>query len=276
MKRRLAKGQILGLCIVGVLLLAVIGLLCYDYFILKTVEKEHILSAGLITASLILTTVRLLSRGAAKGENRKRAYKEAYGEHIRSAFADRKKEEKMLYDVFEDYNTGRYAKALEKLDRLSAVAKNADERYAVAFFRALCLDSMRLYEQAIAQYEKAINVRANVSAYSNMGICLNHLGRVNEAIEAYLMAAELDQRDPAPLANLASLYIGETDYETALEYAQRANAIDAKYPTALSAQAICYAMMENEEKYKEYYQRAAAVGYNTERLKRFIESLKNG
>lgn len=278
MKRKLKKGQIIGICAVVLLMLLVAALLCYDFFILKKVEKDHIVSAVLITASLIVTIIRLLSQGGRSGTgkaNRKKIYREAYGEHIRDAFADNKKAEELMYDIFEDYNKGNYAKALDKLEKLSKEIKNANERYTVAFCRAISLDSLGLYEKAIEQYELALTVRVNGTVYSNMGICFSELGKMTDAIDAYTLALEIAPENPAPYANLASLYIREANYEKALNYAQKANALDSKYPTALGAQAICYAMLENDEKYREYYQRAAAVGYNVARLNQYIFSLKN-
>ena len=44
-------------------------------------------------------------------------------------------------------------------------------------------------------------------------------------------------------------------------------------PQALSTAAVCSALEGNEEKYKQYYRRAVAAGYNGEKIKNAIRNL---
>lgn len=262
------KAMRLILCLLAA---AVIALLVYQGLITKELTSSDLTRALLILAGLVLSLIRSFGNRPSRGG--KTLYKRAYGEFIRNAFADEPKLEKQFYSAVADYNQNRADRAVDKLMKLRGECRNSDDIYAVTVFTALCLDDLQLYEEAANAYQNALRLHRSSTLASNLGLCYQHLGSYAQAQDAYELAIDIDPDNAFAYNNYSSLYFREADYESALEYAQHALDINPKIPQALGTSAICFALMGQEEEYREYYRRAVAAGYDGQKIKQAIANL---
>ena len=255
----------------SLLILAAIGLLCFYIFVEKDLSATNIVKCAMLILGAIASMLKTGRRRSPS--NPKVTYQKAYGDFIRAAFSDEPKLEKKLYAAIGDYNQNKPAAALAKLQKLRKECQRTDDLYAVTFFMALCCDDMRLWDEAIGHYDAASKMRPHTTLFSNMGLCLQRLGKTEEAENAYKQALQLDPKNDYALTNLSSLCFREGDYEGALDYAEEALAINAQQPQALSTAAICCGIQGYEKEYIEYYRRAVAAGYDGNKIKYAIKQL---
>lgn len=256
--------------LVGLAAAGVIGLLCYQHFVTEDLTTGNLTRGLLILAGLVLT----LFRGPRKQRATKADYKVAYGHLIGNAFAEDTALEKKLYTALDDFNNRRYPACLKKLEQLRLESPRAADRFVVHAFTALCYDRQKQYQDAIAQYTAALQIREHSTVASNMGNCYLSLGRTDDALECFLRAVRADSKNPNAYNNIAQLYIQLGEYEDAMVYAEEALALNAKMPQALNAMAICYAMLDYDEESEAYFRRAVANGSDVKTLRAYIDNLK--
>jgi tetratricopeptide (TPR) repeat protein len=117
---------------------------------------------------------------------------------------------------------GRYQDALTAFDR--AVALNANSFWA-AFGRAEAYAGLEWWEQAVAEYRRAVNLDpGKASAWSRLARAERHHGNLGEALQSYNRAVELDSQQSASLAGrgavqeaLSHAELALADYERAIE-----------------------------------------------------------
>ena len=263
----------LGYVLYAILILAVVGLLVYDYLPDKRLDDGALTRAGVLVVGIVAGMLRINRPRRRNPANKKALYTNAYAKYIQNVFPDDKKSEKRFFDAVEDYNADRPAAAVEKLTRLQGECRNSSDRYAVTVFMALCLDELKLYDKAAASYRAALNIKPESTLYSNLGLVLDRLGKSAEAEDAYAGAIRLDPGNANPLNNLAQRYVRLADYEKGREYALKAIAINPKMHQALSAMAICSYMLGDQQSYQTYFRQAVSNGSNGEKIKAFIQSL---
>lgn len=260
----------LRLIIAILLIAAAIGLLCYQYFMENNLEMNSIMRAALIILGAIFA---LFKKPKKIVSNKKALYQKAYNKYIQNAFSDEPRLEKLFYNAVHNYNQGKPAAAIAKLEKLRQECQRTDDLRAVTVFTALCLDDMRLYHQAIEQYDAALRIRADSGLYSNKALCLQCIGRIDEAEDSYRQAIQCDPRNEFPYNNLAALHFREEAYEEALDLAVQAININPKMRQALTTAAMCCALLGYDEQYKSYYRQAVANGANGAAIKDKIKNL---
>jgi len=261
------------LCTVIALLMAsVIAYFIYECVSSGGIDKENALRAAVILLSCIATLIKLFSapRVARLSPD---TYRETYKDLIGQAFSEDKKLEARFFAALDKYNANDLAGAISALGKLADKCKRADERFTLSFFMALCYDELRAYKAAIPLYETALTFRENSTAASNLGICYQEIGDYKEALSAYEFAVRIDPDNAYPLNNIAQLYIRQGEYKKALEYAVKASELNERMYQSYTAQAICYAMLEDYENHKKAFERAVMCGANGEAIKKKLADL---
>jgi len=252
------------------LIAAVIGLLCYNYFVEKNLESRNIIRAVLIIAGAVLTMVR---PPKSKVVNKKAVYQKAYSQFVQNAFYDQPQLEKKLYDAIHNYNQNKLSAALSKLEKLRKECQRTADLRAVTVFMALCLDDMQQYEAAITQYRSALSMQNSSTLHSNMGLCYQRLGDFEEAEKCYENAVQADPKNAIALNNLSAMHFRQGNYEQALDAAEDAIEIDGTLRQALTTAAICCGILGYQEEYEQYYRQAVANGANGTLIKNTIQNL---
>ena len=253
------------------LILAVIGLLVWQGFIEKNLETSDLTRGIIIILGAIGTMFKKPRR--APVSNKKALYQKAYSEFIQEPFAGEPKLEKRFYDAVHDYNLGKCAAGIAKLEKLRKECQRSSDLRAVTVFTALCLDDMKRYEEALKQYEAARRIRDCSTLASNMGLCCYRMGNFRQAQDYYEEAIQLDASNAYAYNNLSALYFSVDDFESSLEAAEDALACNEKLPQALSTAAICSKLLGDEDAYSSYYRRAVAAGYDGNKIKQVIRQL---
>ena len=255
----------------SLLIVAALGLLAYYIFAEKDLSSSNIVKCLLLIASAVASMMKTGRRR--KPANRKVVYQKAYGKFMQNAFQDEPKLEKKLLDAIDDYNQDKPSAAIAKLQKLRKECQRTDDIYAVTVFTALCYEDMHAWQDALVQYNAAVNMRNDTTLHSNLAHCLQNLGRYEEAEASYHRALQVDPKNSIAMNNLAGLLFRQGDYEGALDCAEDALEINAKLPQALSLAAICCALQGYEEEYTAYYRRAVAAGYDGSKIKATIKNL---
>ena len=254
----------------SLIILGAAGLLAYQYFVEHNLESGNVIKCGLIIAGAIIGMIKAPRR---RISNKKALYQKSYGEFIQNAFSDDKKLETQLYNAIHDYNMNKPAAAVNKLNKLRKECLRTADLYAVTVFLGLCYDDMRLYTDAIKEYEAALKIRATSTVYSNLGLCYYRTGNTEGAQESYENAIRIDPHNAFAYNNLSALFFRETDYYDALEYAEMALSEDPNMVQALSTAAICCALIGETEDYERYYRQAVTKGYDGKKIKATIQAL---
>lgn len=254
----------------ALVILGAAGLLVYQGLVEKNLETSDVVKGGLIIAAAVIGMLKPPKKAVS---NKKALYQKAYGEFIQNAFSDNPKLEKQLYNAIHFYNMNKPAAAVSKLSKLRGECQRTADLYAVTVFLALCYDDMRLYKDAVAQYNAALKIRPTSTLHSNMGLCYQRMGQSEEAHSAYENAIRLDPHNAFAYNNLSALYFRDSDYYDALEYAELALQEDPNLVQALSTAAICSALIGETEDYERYYRQAVSHGYDGARIKAAIKSL---
>ena len=232
------------LIVIILLALATAGLLVYE--IAVEGRTDSIPRAVVILLSCALALGKMLSGGQGSVKGSRTAYESAYANIIGGSFTDKARAKK-LYTALDRRNRNRYKSALSILKKLYESAPNRDEKFVTAFFIAICYDDVGAYIPAIKWYECAIGYKRHTTALSNLGICYKRMGNLDKATLAYEEASLLDPSNPNPYINLANIYVSDGRYDTALEFADKAIALNAGIAAAYSARAIACAMLGDRD-----------------------------
>jgi len=87
--------------------------------------------------------------------------------------------------------------------------------------RALILEATANYEEAIAEYQQAIDINSNIPAlFIGLGINYRQVGVYDDAITAFTNANSLNPADPLPDLYISRTYATIGEYAKSLQYAE--------------------------------------------------------
>lgn len=196
------------------------------------------------------------------------------GDFARDAFADGPQLRNKLFSAMKDYGSNMPKSALGKLAKLAPQCRTDEETYAVAMASALCHIALRNYQEAIPQYNRAIVLNPTSELAVTIGSCHQRLGQLREAKDSYEFALELDPNHVDARSSLATVYVAQGKYETAVEHAMLALKLDEKHASSLATAAICYGVQDEPLLYKHYLKLAVENGYSEEKIIKTVPALK--
>lgn len=208
--------------IIVLLMLAVIGLLVYEFVSGGVLQGRSIARAVIILAGLVLTLVRLLS-GTGGGKNIK-SYDVMFREHIRDAFdePDRKKEKKELLLAIDLWQNDHNREAIKKLVSLRNACRKPNDHVAVLLFMGLVFSDGGANEPAIDCYFELLKYDDSRStAWSNLGLLLKEEGKHRDAVNCYLNAVKYDPNNAFAWNNLAQAYLQVGEWQETIAPARK-------------------------------------------------------
>ena len=127
---------------------------------------------------------------------------------------------------------GRFQDAIKSLNQIESLNNKLPECY---FNRALCNTQLKEFQQSINDYKKAINLKPSYhQAYVNLGVLLQDLGKLDDAIEVYKHGLQNVENKLDFYINLSGAYKLKHDTQMVKEFSLKALEIDDKNFFALN------------------------------------------
>ncbi len=122
---------------------------------------------------------------------------------------------------------------------------------------AFCYQEMQDYENALKFYRMAELIERKAWTIRKIGLCLRRLARIDEALDYYLQACNMEPDDIHSVLMAGHCYLDLKNYEEALKYYFRIEFSDPLNIKILKPIAYCYFALGRFEDSEKYYDRLA-------------------
>ena len=249
-------------------------------FVLMTTLGTRLFASGaspismvlLMLVPLVLLFILQPKKGAAKPASD--LEQKVRGEFAKDAFAEDPKLGALFQAALKDYNSNMPKAALNKLTKLAAQCTGDPEIYAVAMATAQCHMILGKPLPAIREYTRALNIHATAEVAMELGSCHQRLGNLEKARDSYEYALDLDENNLEAPSRIATTYVADHDFRTALDYANRVLDKDEFHASALATAAICHGLLNDPVLCKYYTEQAVENGYSKTKIEDTISTLK--
>ena len=164
--------------------------------------------------------------------------------------------------------------AAKKLEKLQPLCKTDADTYAVC----VTMGMLKCYEDdhaaAIKLFNKAVVLHPTAELADAIGSAHQRIGELEEAIDSYEFALDLNPEKIDIRAKVATAYVGNGEFETAIDHAQQVLDLQADHASALATIAICHGCMGHEDLYSGYTARAVEAGYSEQKITTTVPALK--
>ena len=250
-------------------------------FLLFTFVGSRIFSGGGVspliiilpvgTALLLLTMMKPKKKSAKPASNLE---KKARGEFAKDAFANDPKLEALFLSAIKDYNSNMPKAALNKLTKLAPQCTGDPEIYAVSMATAQCQLVIGKPLPAIKEYTRALTLHATPEVAMELGSCHQRLGNLDKARDSYEFALDLDPDCLEAYSRIATTYVADHEFRTALDYANQVLDRDEDNASALATAAICHGLLKDPVMCQYYTKEAVDHGYSQKKIEETISTLK--
>ena len=200
--------------------------------------------------------------------------KKARGEFAQDAFSEDPKLGALFLAAIKDINGNMPKAALKKFEKLAEQCTGDKEKYAVAMATAQCHMIVGKPLPAIREYTRALNIHPTAEVAMELGSCHQRLGNLEKARDSYEFALDLDEDNLEALARIATTYVADHDFETALEYANRIIDADENHASALATAAICHGVLGDSVMCAYYTNQAVDNGYSKKKIEETVAVLR--
>ncbi len=267
-----------ALILLGTLLAVLVVLFAVQVAMEQTVTKEILIRTG-----LPLTMCALGIAKVATGEGRRfrdlEFYAQQYKDILQDAFSapDQQVTRKQLLKAIALYNENKLEEAVKLLDHVLGHARSHKDYAAALMFLGLCYTDMNLPDQAIAAYRTLLfHDDSRSTVWSNLGLLFKQQGKNLDALSCFHEALQLDPDNAYAYNNMASTHFALSNYQEALEQAQKALDRKANLHQAASTACLACSALDMAEESQKYYRLAVSNGADGEALQKLSESVRRG
>ena len=259
-----------------IVILGVVGLLAYEYYTDGSVDRSSLTRCIIIVTGAVLGMIKALTNRGSRGiaTNKAEVYEKEYGRIIGKGFTDMPKERKLFYAALDDLNKDNYSASVKKLLKLEKVCCASAEQMPICHFLGWNMELLRDPYRAIPYYERALRISLNELTTQNMATCYRAIGNAEKELEYLELSIRANPSYAIAHNNLGHYWIRMGEYADAIPHLEKAHSLDAKLVNALSGLAICHSMVGNFDESEKAYRMAVTLGYDGDKLKRFIHSLE--
>jgi len=183
------------------------------------------------------------------------------------------------YDKAEVHRrAGKYEEALAEYNKAIQIRRNiAQPHHGIG----LVYQVQGKHNQAISEYKKAVGINPDyIFAHNNMGMAYMNMGRHNDAVSAFREATQIYENFVDAHANLGEAHYKLKQYSEAVESLDMAIALNENHPRAHTTLGLTYEAMGNTTKAMEEYEKAVEVapeaGYTNTARQRLEQIKKAG
>lgn len=250
-------------------------------FLLFMSLGNKIFTTGKVSPSILviiivvaLVMITMIKPKAAAGKAPSNIEQKARGEFAKDAFAENPKLGAMFNAAIKDYNGNMPKAALAKLTKLAPLCTGEKEIYAVSMATAQVQMVLGKPLPAIREYTRALGLHPTAQGAIDLGSCHQRLGNLDKARDSYEFALDLEPENLEARAILATAYVADGDYHTALEQAEMVLDKDENHASALATAAICCGLTGDPVMSKHYAAKAVENGYSKKKIEETIAALK--
>ena len=235
-----------------------------------TVNPSSIL---IIFAAAILLILSLRPKNN-RGKSASDLEKKARGEFAKDAFAGDPQLEARFQAAVKDYNSNMPKAALAKLTKLADQCTGEKEIYAVSMATAQLHTLLGKPLLAIREYTRALGIHPTPEVAMDLGSSHQRLGNLEKARDSYEFAIDLDPENLEARSRIATTYVADHEFETALEHARMVLDQDEHHASALATTAICYGVLHDSVMCSYYTRLAVENGYSQKKIEETVSTLR--
>ena len=155
------------------------------------------------------------------------------------------------------FNKGDYDQAIKDYDKAIELKPNYSDAY---YNRGIAYDNKGNYDQAIKDYNKAIELNPNhTNAYNNRGLTYDKKGDYNQAIKDYSKAIELKPNYSDAYNNRGNAYYNKGDHDQAIKDYNKAIDLNTNYENAYYNRGVAYGNKGNYDQAIKDFEKALKI-----------------
>ncbi len=179
--------------------------------------------------------------------------------------------------AFAAYEHKDYEAAVRLLREAAAEADEVSARERMLIKCAMALDELARYTEALETIKEVLEFSpGSATAWNNLGIVCQHIGKLDEARAAFERAYKLNPEQADPLINLGAVCLRQSDPGYALQYLQLALELLPGHPAVHANLALTYAVFGRLEEAEDSLRLAVLYGFEQSSLiEEKISAMKN-
>ena len=127
--------------------------------------------------------------------------------------------------------------------------------------RGMAYDKEGQYDQAILDYNKALNINPRYAeAYNNRGVIYRKKGQLDRAISDYNKALKINPRDAEAYNNRGVVYLWKGEFDRAISDYNKALEINPRFAESYYGRGVCYYSQKQYDKSWEDVNKAQGLG----------------
>ena len=196
------------------------------------------------------------------------------GDFAKDAFLNDPQKNAKFQAALKDYSGNMPKAAYAKLTKLAPLCQTDEETYAVAIATATVQIRLQKYPEAIRQFNKALLIHPTPEVAIIAGSCHQRMGQLRKARDSYEFALDLVPNYIEAFSAIATTWVADRKYETAIDFAEEALELDENHASALATMAICQGLLGNRDLSDEYTDKAVNNGYSRKKIEDTIKALR--
>lgn len=244
-------------------------------FITPRILSGQLNAGTMVMITVVLFVVMMVSRPKKNASKSAQAVAdELLDEFSADAFADNEELGKKFTSALNDLGSNMPKSAVSKLEKLAPQCTGKKEQYAVAMAAAQAWKVQNNYKNAIREYNKAVVIHPTAPLAYTLGDSYQRLGYLDKARDSYEFAQELEPGNPKYSSSIATTYVGDGNYNMAIDCATEALNLDENCAQALATLSICYGVQDDSVMHKHYLKLAVENGYSEQKILDTVKALK--